>query len=188
MKQYILAMGMVLALLFAGCAGYSTSSSDAMMKKTDSDSVAAKTESAAMMNQSKNSTMMKKDESGKMMKNESGAMMAKAAYMDYDAAKYRQALSDGKVVYLEFYASWCPTCNSYEPRLLSGFERMSADAKYKDVVGFRVNYDTQDDLKREFGIVGQHTHVIIGKDGEVVVKSREIWSSQDLIDNIEKAL
>ncbi len=65
---------------------------------------------------------------------------------------------------------------------------MAAGSKYKDVVGFKVNYDTQDDLKREFGIVGQHTHVIIGKDSIVVVKSREEWSAQDLMDNIGKAL
>ncbi len=161
------------------------------------------TEGAAKLGQgieSEEKMMMEKNESGKMVKNSSnGSMMeksgadneeamGKAAYVDYDAAKYQKALAEHKVVYLEFHADWCPTCRAYEPRLLQAFETMAADAKYKDVVGFKVNYDTQTDLEQQFGIVGQHTHIIIGKDGKVVVQSREIWSSQDLIDNIAKAL
>ncbi len=117
-----------------------------------------------------------------------GTALKGATYIDYDAAKYQQALAENKVVYLEFWASWCPTCGAYEPRLLQAFDTMAKDQKYANVAGFRVNYDTQNDLKQQFGVVGQHTHVIIGKDGKVAVQSREIWSSQDLIDNIGKAL
>lgn len=227
--KYLVAIGMVLALLFAGCIGTGAqapqqSAEDkamaekkameakamaekkameekaAMEAKAMAEKKAMEEKNAMMEKNNSSSAMEKEEETGAMMEKNSsngsvmgkaeGAMMesGKASYSPYSAEAYQKAKSEGKVIYLEFYASWCPDCRAYEPRLLSGFETMAADSKYKDVVGFKVNYDTQDDLKREFGIVGQHTHVILGKNGNVVVKSRETWSSQDLMDNIGKAL
>lgn len=177
MKQYLLAIGLIFLLLVAGCASYGNG-----QQQSDAAGGAAPNQPGspdAMVKNKTNESMAKKD---------SGTMMLKASYSDYDAAKYRQARAEGKVIYLEFYASWCPTCRSYEPRLQQAFEEMAGNSKYAEVVGFKVNYDTQEDLKREFGIVGQHTHVIIGKEGEVIVQSREIWSAQDLMENIKKAL
>ena len=211
--KYFIAMGIVLALLFAGCIGTGAqapqqsaedkaneASKKAMEEKAMAEKKAmeekaameakamaekkAMEEKQAMMdkNKSNESAMEKKETEGAMMDK------GKASYSPYDAEAYQKAKSEGKIIYLEFYAPWCPYCREYEPKLLAAFDAMGKDARYKDVVGFKVDYDTQEDLKREFGIVGQHTHVIIGKDGSVLVKSREIWSSEDLIANIGKAL
>ena len=201
MKGYLFAFGLIGILLLAGCAGYTQSAQQAPQQSAQDKAMAEKKamEEKAAMEQKAMAEKKEMDDKNAIIKNNSanGSMAekkestmeeSKASYSNYNAAAYQKAKSDGKVIYLEFYASWCPICRAYEPRLLSGFETMAADSKYNDVVGFRVNYDTQDDLKREFGIVGQHTHVIIGKDSSVVVKSREDWGSQDLMDNIGKAL
>ncbi len=206
MRQYIFAFAILAILIFAGCAGYGTRQTttapapqgaeekamgekNAVLEKNNSTGM-IKSESPEMEQKEKQAgSVMKENNSNSSMRKE-GSMMepGKASYSNYNAAAYQKALSAGKVVYLEFYAAWCPDCRAYEPRLLQAFGTMSSDPKFNGVVGFKVNYDTQDDLKSQFGIVGQHTHIIIGKDGSVAVKSREIWSAQNLVDNIGKAL
>ena len=198
MKLNILIIGLALALLFAGCTGYGNQAADVQKQSAEQKAMAEKkamenkamAEKKAMEEKAMKDKEMaeKKAMAEKNSTNNSMMGAGKASYTAYEATAYQKAKSEGKVIYLEFYAPWCPTCRGYEPKLLSAFQIMSADAKYKDVVGFKVDYDTQNDLKGMFGVVGQHTHVIIGKDGKVVVQSREIWSSQDLMDNIGKAL
>lgn len=213
MKGLLVALLVAGALLFAGCISQpQQASGDAMMEK-DSGGIAGgnpdamdkppgeamdegageamdKPSDGMMDDGSKDGAMgQKENDSGSMMGKEDGAMMgSSASYVPYDADAYRKALSEGKVVYLEFYAAWCPDCRAYEPRLNEAFARMAADGKYDGVAGFKVNFDTQEDLKREFGIVAQHTHVIIGKDGQVAVKSREVWSIDELMAQLESQL
>ncbi|MBI2173218.1 MAG: redoxin domain-containing protein [Candidatus Aenigmarchaeota archaeon] len=99
-------------------------------------------------------------------------------YYRYDRAAYEQALSGGKIVFLDFYASWCPICNAEKPDIVQAFNEID----YDNVVGFQVHYNddqTNDDdrsLAREFGITYQHTKIII-KDGTVALKSLEVFSA-----------
>jgi thiol:disulfide interchange protein len=88
-------------------------------------------------------------------------------YYDYDAVLYQQALADKKIVFLEFYAAWCTYCRASEANIVAAFDELDRE----DVVGFRVNYDIQTDLKSQFGVAYQHTHIILDKNGEMVYKS-----------------
>ncbi|MBI2575364.1 thioredoxin family protein [Candidatus Woesearchaeota archaeon] len=105
-----------------------------------------------------------------------------AKYYEYRESAYKQALADGKIVYLEFHATWCPICREQEPHIFSAFNSLENPG----VVGFRVNYDREAALKREFNVAYQHTRVII-KDGKVVKKASDFWNSDRIRSELEKA-
>jgi thiol-disulfide isomerase/thioredoxin len=92
----------------------------------------------------------------------------------------------GKVVYLDFWASWCGPCkqsfpwmntmqNQYEKH---GFEivAVGVDAKQEDAmrflaaspVRFTVAFDRQGKTPAMYGVKGMPTSVLIGRDGRVL--------------------
>jgi len=117
---------------------------------------------------------------------ESPAAGPGAPYVPFTKAAYDEALSSGKVIYLEFYANWCPICAQQAPGIEAAFARIDDP----DVVGFRVNYkDSETDadeqeLARKFGVAYQHTHIIIGRDGQVAKRSGEVWDEETVYSSI----
>lgn len=77
-----------------------------------------------------------------------------------------QALSDaekaGQPVALHFHADWCPTCRAQDKAL----ESMKAE-KGLDLTILTVNYDTEKDLKKRFGVKMQSTMVVLKGTKEV---------------------
>lgn len=120
---------------------------------------------------------------------DSGLTSKGISYVPYTKAAYDSAKADGKIVFLEFYANWCPICADQEVELVSAFESLD----YDEVAAFRVNYkdsDTDDEeknLAREFGVTIQHTHIILGADGETLKRSSESWNKGRIITEIETA-
>jgi thioredoxin 1 len=108
-------------------------------------------------------------------------------YKEFSQSEYEKALQSGKIVYLEFYANWCPICRAQEPDLIEGFKQLQRD----DVVGFRVNYkDDQTDesekaLAEKYKISYQH-HKIVLKNNQVVINSPDSWDSQTLVEELSK--
>lgn len=106
-------------------------------------------------------------------------------YQTFTKADYEQALDEGKTVLLQFYAIWCPTCIAEEPELIKGTDQLSNP----DLVLFRVNYKDDEtseyeaDLAEQFDVGYQHTKVII-KDGDVVFNEQEIWTADDVVENL----
>ena len=98
-----------------------------------------------------------------------------AAYYVYDKTAYETAVSQNKTVYLEFYASWCPVCKQMEPEIVAAFNEL----ENPNIIGFRVNYDTETSLKKQFQIPYQHTRVII-KNGVQVQKSSNAWTKEQI--------
>ena len=121
---------------------------------------------------------------GKMIAGYSGKVLAgnTSPYLDFKKADYDKALSSGKIVFLDFYANWCPICRDEAPGLKAGFDGLTSDK----VVGFRVNYnDTETDedekaLAKQFSVPYQHTKVIL-KDGKEVARSLESWDKNEFI-------
>lgn len=109
-------------------------------------------------------------------------------YEPFTKARYDQAKTEGKIVFLEFYASWCPICATQEPQIEAAFDEITDES----IIGFRVNYndgDTDDDeknLAREFGVSYQHTHVIVDASGNVKAKSLEYWGKDKVLEEIQK--
>jgi len=85
----------------------------------------------------------------------------KAFYIAYSSGEYRKALAAKRPVVLYFWASWCPICRAEEPNIRSWVE-----ASNLPFAGFRVNFDTESELKEKFRVAYQHTTVIIGVDGK----------------------
>lgn len=75
------------------------------------------------------------------------------AFQAFSLAAYKQASADGKTVILDFHADWCPVCLANDPIISAAF-RENTNAT---LVGFKVNYDKETELKREFNIASQST-------------------------------
>lgn len=81
-------------------------------------------------------------------------------YEDYQGAP--QAFAAGDVV-LFFNATWCPTCQEAVKNLES--------ADFPDgLTVVSVDYDSNLDLRKEYGVTTQHTFVQINPDGEALAK------------------
>lgn len=134
-------------------------------------------------------TMIKPDGTVIEPSNNSGEAMVKtSSYTPFTQAEYDKAKSEGKIIFLEFYANWCPICKTQEPQIEAAFPQI----KNEKIIGFRVNYNDSDtdndekDLAREFGITYQHTHVILNSTGIVEKKSLEFWDSETIKSEIAK--
>lgn len=82
-------------------------------------------------------------------------------FQPYSAAALAVAQKADKPVALQFHADWCPTCRAQDKVL----DKLKAEPGL-DVTVFKVNYDTEKDLKRQYKIQTQSTVVILRGDKE----------------------
>lgn len=80
------------------------------------------------------------------------------AYVDYDAESF--AKTTGRRV-LFFHAPWCPQCRELEQSIKEG--KIPAE-----VTIFKVDYDTNYDLRTKYGVTMQTTLVEVGTNGDKV--------------------
>ncbi len=190
----------LLALLVSGCAQVTTEK--AGNAAPENNGAAAAKEGAAMEKEdgamAKEDGVMVKTEGGDgAMAKEDGAAMQKEGaameasfYSPFAKAEYDKARAEGKVVFLEFYANWCPLCSRQKPVDESVFADPSVP---KGVAGFQVNYkDSETDadeqeLARQFGITYQHTRVILAKGGSLFHKKTGNSEKDEIIGLLEQA-
>lgn len=92
-------------------------------------------------------------------------------YYHYSAEKLSESLENKKTVVLYFHAPWCTTCSSFDEEL-----RKQKDALPENTVILQIPYDTSSDLKKKYGVLYQHTLVLLDKTGNV----QEMWIGGDL--------
>lgn len=92
-----------------------------------------------------------------------GAMNAAWASTPYSEAAFKAAQASGAPILVEIHASWCPTCKAQTPII----DKLAADAKFKDLKIFRVDFDDQKADVKKFGAQMQSTLVVFKGASEV---------------------
>ncbi|WP_305909876.1 TlpA disulfide reductase family protein [Methylomarinum sp. Ch1-1] len=132
---------------------------------------------------------------------ESGELVPACHPSDFNDNRTLQ-LADfmGKVVYVDFWASWCPTCKKSFPSL----NRLHDELKQRDFailainvdeeksdaekflhhnpVDFSIAYDGEGDCPRSFGVMAMPTSYIIDKNG--IIRDVHVGFDDDSIDKI----
>ena len=75
---------------------------------------------------------------------------------------FKAALASGKPVLVAIHAVWCPTCKAQAP-ILEGLLK----GRFSDMVAFRVDFDDQKDVVRQFGAQMQSTLIVFRNGAEV---------------------
>lgn len=112
--------------------------------------------------------------------------------------------SRGKLVYLDFWASWCGSCRQSFPwmnelaRKYSGqgleIIAVNLDAKDEDArrflaetpANFTIAFDPKGTTPRQYDVKGMPTSALIGKDGRIVFK--HVGFNHNSRDEMEKAI
>ena len=139
------------------------------MKKDSMEKDAMKKDSMekdAMKKDSMEKDAMEKDAMEKDSMNKGGEFVTYEQYMEHsDAAMHH----DGRTV-LFFDASWCPDCQKLKNALSSEHDVIPADVTVVDV-----DYDSHNDLRKQYGVTMQHTFVEVDAQGNKVSS----WSITD---------
>lgn len=84
-----------------------------------------------------------------------------------------EAVYSGSDVVLFFNATWCPTCQR-------AVENLTSEDFPAGLVVVSVDYDTELDLRREYGVTTQHTFVQIDAEGVELAK----WTGSESVGQI----
>lgn len=79
-----------------------------------------------------------------------------AAVKPFDQRAFDAAQAAGKPILIHVSAPWCPTCKAQAPIL----SKLRDAPKYKDLVSFSIDFDSQKDLLRKLNVQSQSTLII----------------------------
>ena len=102
-----------------------------------------------------------------------GETMAAGAYLT--KAEYQSQMAERagtKVVYF-FHASWCPTCRATE-------KAIEEDGIPAGLTVVKIDFDSETDLRKTYGITQQHTFVQVDPDGGELAKWTGTISGADI--------
>lgn len=87
-------------------------------------------------------------------------MQDSAQYVDYEAETFSS--HNGKKI-LFFYADWCPTCRNWDKEVNESLAELPQNTYIA-----KVDYDSETNLKKEYGITVQSTAVFLDENGNVI--------------------
>lgn len=71
----------------------------------------------------------------------------------FSKSAFDEAQQSGKSILVVVSAPWCPTCKTQDPII----RKLLTEAKYKNVMVFEVDFDSEKDVMRRFGASKQST-------------------------------
>jgi thiol-disulfide isomerase/thioredoxin len=74
----------------------------------------------------------------------------------FDQKAFDAAQAAGKPILVEVSAPWCPVCRAQSPIL----SKLRSEPKFKNMVSFDIDFDSQKDLLRKFGVQKQSTLIV----------------------------
>jgi len=74
----------------------------------------------------------------------------------FDINAFEAAQAAGQSILVEVHAPWCPTCKAQAPILA----RLANEPKFKNMVRFNIDFDSQKDLLRKFNVRTQSTLIV----------------------------
>ena len=101
----------------------------------------------------------------------------------FTEAAFAAAQKAGKPILVDTYATWCQICARQAPII----EKLRAEPKFRDLVIFRVNFDTQKDIMRKFHANVQST-LIAFRGTKEVGRSTGETQPEWIEDLVEKTL
>jgi len=91
------------------------------------------------------------------------AMDTAGTFEPYSADKL--ALAQNGTVVLFFHAQWCPSCRGLEDDINAQLGDIPTNVHI-----LKLDYDTETELKRKYGVVRQHTLVVVDANGNEIKK------------------
>jgi thiol-disulfide isomerase/thioredoxin len=82
--------------------------------------------------------------------------VAWAAPTPFSDEAFKRAQAAGKPILIDVYASWCPICRRQQPIL----SELTAQPKFRNLTVFRIDWDTQKEAVRRFGVTYQSTLIV----------------------------
>lgn len=92
-----------------------------------------------------------------------------ARYLPYTKAAFDAARGMKRVLF--FHATWCPSCRGANADIMKKLGEIPGN-----VVIFKADYDKETALKKQYGIVSQHSFVLADSSGKALKK----WSGGKL--------
>lgn len=83
----------------------------------------------------------------------SAMAFAEPEHTPFTPAAFQAAQHAGKPILVEIHATWCPVCAAQAPIL----SELLSQPRYKDMVVFRVDFDSQKDAVKSFNARSQST-------------------------------
>ena len=74
----------------------------------------------------------------------------------FTQAAFAEAQAAGAPILVEITAPWCPTCRAQQPVL----DRLESEPKFKALKVFKVDFDSQKNVVRQFGANSQSTLIM----------------------------
>jgi thioredoxin 1 len=74
----------------------------------------------------------------------------------FDQKAFDAAQTAGQSILVEVHASWCPICKRQRPIL----SKLGTEPKFKNMVSFEIDFDSQKDLVRRFNVQKQSTLIV----------------------------
>ncbi len=86
-----------------------------------------------------------------------------AKYQEYSSESFAAAGGTRRVLF--FHAAWCPTCKVAHADFVDAQSLIP-----EDVMVFKTDYDTEDELKKKYAVTYQHTFVEVDAQGKQLQK------------------